>query len=81
MLHIDKSVLSAFLTDAGKRHLGEDWPLKYSEDAVAKFGVSEREFFGRLTNAQAAHHAYEERLGKPDEHWADWYANHMLADA
>jgi hypothetical protein len=32
-----------------------------------------------LSAAAAAHHAYEEKLGRPDDAWQDWYAGHMLA--
>lgn len=34
-----------------------------------------------LTRAAAAHHEYEARLGKRDENWAEWYADHIAADA
>jgi len=30
-----------------------------------------------LRAAAAAHHVYEQGLGKPDDNWQGWYAAHM----
>lgn len=31
-----------------------------------------------LQEAASAHHAHEERTGKPDEDWPGWYASYLL---
>ena len=32
-----------------------------------------------LEEAQAAHHEYEQSLDEPDENWARWYAEYVVA--
>lgn len=71
--------LEAFLREANDTYsdidLGMNWWEAYAIDASAKFGVNETIFANALYDAYRAHHAL---TGHDGEHWAQWYARHII---
>ena len=49
-------------------------------DAGPTAFTSPAELIGALRRAEAAHGAYEKRLGQRDAEWPDWYARYMIAE-
>jgi hypothetical protein len=41
---------------------------------------SARDLAAALRRAAAAHGHHEERIGKPDPDWPDWYARYMVSE-
>ena len=74
----DEAKLAAFLAELGARKATENWIADYAAAAKSQFGVDDETFAHRLQAASTAHHAYETRLGKPDERWPAWYARHII---
>ena len=50
-------------------------------DAVGTAYSSTPDLASALRRAAAAHGEHEQRTGKPDENWPDWYAAYMVAEA
>jgi catechol 2,3-dioxygenase-like lactoylglutathione lyase family enzyme len=49
-------------------------------DAVGTAYASTPDLASALRRAAAAHGEHEQRTGKPDENWPDWYAAYMVAE-
>jgi hypothetical protein len=43
--------------------------------------ASPDELAGALRRAEAAHGQHEQRTGKADANWPDWYARYMVAES
>ena len=49
-------------------------------DSAATSFSSASELASALKRAAAAHGQHEKRIGRPDENWPEWYAEHMVAE-